>query len=47
VFVTDVGFPTDPYEVEDEEKVPWQEAHWQALMGTGQDYHRAASREGD
>jgi hypothetical protein len=47
VFVADVGFPTDPYEAEDEEKVPWQEAHRQALMGTGQDHHRAASREGD
>ncbi len=45
VFLTGVGFPTDSYEAEDEEKVHLQEAHRQALMGSGQDYHRATSRE--
>jgi hypothetical protein len=45
VFVTGAGFPTDPDEAEDEEKVHLQEAHRQALMGTDQEYHCAASRE--
>jgi tetratricopeptide (TPR) repeat protein len=45
VFVTGAGFPTDPYEAEDEERLHLQEAHRQALTGTGQDYLRAASRE--
>jgi hypothetical protein len=45
VFVTGAGFPTDPYEAEDEEKVHLQEAYRQALMGTDQEYHCAVSRE--
>jgi tetratricopeptide (TPR) repeat protein len=45
VFVTGAGFPADPHEAEDEEKIHLQETHRQALMGTGQDYLRAASRE--
>jgi tetratricopeptide (TPR) repeat protein len=45
VFVTGARFPGDPYKAEDEEKVHLQEAHRQALMGTDQEYHCAASRE--
>jgi tetratricopeptide (TPR) repeat protein len=45
VFLTGEGFPADPHEAEDEEKIHLQETHQQALMGTGQDYHCAASRE--
>jgi hypothetical protein len=44
VFLTADGFPTDPHEPEDEERTRLQAEHRLRLIGTGQDYSRAATR---
>ncbi len=45
VFLTGDGFPADPHEPEDADRMRLQDAHRQRLTGTGQDYSRPSTRE--